>query len=264
MSQFPPQPPYGQQPSGNPPQYPYSPQQPFGNVPPQPPTFYPPPQPGYPQPGQMQPPPFTPPPSKRTRIARWARRHPIWTVIIIIIGLSVVIGPFTGNHSNDTSTTGGAAPTVAPTHEVATAIPKPTPTPKLQPTQTPVQRIQSQTMQLAKNSTEFGKDLTSKDSNGAVTITETIGEALDNNGAKTEIKTDCFNIQKAIWQKKVSGVTGITVKILGPLQDQYGKQSIDLIGTCLLSDTTAGQFQWDNLDWASAWDNGDYDVVYLL
>jgi hypothetical protein len=125
----------------NPPSQPgYPPQQP---VYPQSPTFYPPHQLGYPQPGQMQPPPFTPPPSKRTRIAKWMRRHPVWTAIIVIVCLSIVIGPFTGNHSDTTSTTASVAPThpattVVPTATLApTPKPKPTPTPK--PTVSPAQ-----------------------------------------------------------------------------------------------------------------------------
>jgi hypothetical protein len=200
-----------------------------------------------------------PPPKKRG----WFRRHPFWTALIILLCVSAIYGVV-----NDATTSTKPDATTTP---IATNIPtqppatvKPTATPKPVPTQTPVQRIQSQTSQLASDSTEFGSNISSKDTNGAVTITETMGTALDNNGAKIQIETDCFNIQKAIWQKSVTGVTGVTVKVMTQLTDPYGKQSTGLVGACSLSDINAKQFHWENLDWRTTWDNGDYDVIYLL
>lgn len=216
---------------------------------------------GYPPPPPM-------PPPKRSPWRRFRALPKIVQIVAwVVVGMVILIAGISGSHdSNTPPAIDGSTPTTAQAATKTTPAPTlpPTATPKPTATPTALQRIQDQTLQLAKDTTEFGHNLTSKATAGAVTINETIGEALDNDGAKTEIKTDCFNIQKAIWQKGVAGVTGITVKISGPLQDQYGKQSTGLIGACSLSDLTAKQFQWDNLDWRTAWDSGDYDVVYLL
>lgn len=224
---------------------------PYNHQPPQ--GASPPPPSGY----QFVPPqgPYGPPPRKKN----WFRRHPIWTALILLLAISCIYGALNDTHSSSAPVTDASSATAPVATSEPTQAPSPTPTPRPQTTQ---QRIESQTLALAKSKTTFGSDFSSRYDTDAkdVTITETI-TPTDNAGTITQVKSECFDIQQAIWQANIP-ITSLEIHVVGPLVDQYGKTSTGMIGSCTLDKKTAQQFVWSNLDGDRAW--GDYDLTYLL
>jgi phosphate-selective porin len=202
-----------------------------------------------------------PPPRKRN----WIRRHPLWSALIALILVSCIYGAI-----NDATTRGKTATTdnasASPT--AATAMQQATPTKAATPTPTPklttAQKIEAQTLQLAKDNSIGGKDITSRYDTGArdVTITEFTDGGFSNSGTVDIIKQICFDVQKAIWQTKSLHLSSVEIHVTGTLRDQYGHTSTGLIGSCTLDSGTAQKFAWDNLSSSSAWDV--YDLTYLL
>lgn len=120
------------------------------------------------------------------------------------------------------------------------------------PTPTIQQRIQA----LVDSNATLDDKATSSYDGHAVTVTVTLSEAFDNNGYQLAIRSNCFAINKALWQN-VHGLDSVEIDFLGPLVDAYGNNSIGGMGMCQLTATTEKLFNWNNLDADQAW--SDYD-----
>lgn len=86
---------------------------------------------------------------------------------------------------------------------------------------------------------------------GSLAITETIGPT--DIGART-ILTDCFDIEKAIWQGKIPNLETVTVNIIVPI----GDDSTGTLAICTLNKSTEQQFDWSILTPGQVWEAYDY------
>ncbi len=233
-------------------------------------TVYPPQPAIYPPPPMYQPPQKPPPPSNKR----------LWMIIGIVVAALLVLGLInsiiTGTLRQTTTTPSIVQPTqqvtTQPTQPPATQptqeiTPEPTSIPTIPPTPTPEPTLttEQQVLQIAQNSGALGSNITVKyyASSNSAKITETIESAWSKASAKRYIQDDCYHFQKAVWTSHIK-VSSIDVNVLGPLVDKYGKQSIGLVGSCTLLDTTAQKINWSNMDYRTAWENQIYDYQWLL
>jgi hypothetical protein len=73
-------------------------------------------------------------------------------------------------------------------------------------------------------------------------------------------KTICFLAQRALWTSGVP-LLEATITVLGPVQDDYGSQTIDAHAIAYLVARTSAGFTWGALTPDTAW--GLYDRVWL-
>lgn len=85
-----------------------------------------------------------------------------------------------------------------------------------------------------------------------------IGPQWDTDGARTAIRIDCFNAQKAIWTAKPAlKLRSVVIFLQGDFKDKYGKESRDQAGACTLKAATAKRFVWENMTHNDAWEAYD-------
>jgi hypothetical protein len=100
---------------------------------------------------------------------------------------------------------------------------------------------------------------------GAAQVVATVGWTLeigigDVEKSQERAKTICFLAQRALWTSGVP-LREATVTILGPVQDDYGSQTIDAHAIAYLVARTSAGFTWGALTPDTAW--GRYDRVWL-
>jgi hypothetical protein len=86
---------------------------------------------------------------------------------------------------------------------------------------------------------------------GSLAITEMIAPAEI--GART-ILTDCFDIEKAIWQGKIPNLETVTVNIIVPV----GNDVSSTLAICTLNKSTEQHFDWYTLTPGLVWEAYDY------
>ncbi len=225
------QPPQQRQPQPNtpyPPQWqprPPYPQQPYQS----PPTYYP--QQQYYQP--MPPPMMPPPPPKK--------KHTAWIVIAVIVGLLTICG-LVGNAINPQSSTTATATTsdVQPTD-----TPTPTPTPL-----TNSDDIKSE-LQSDANSTLTGDNITAD--YGVQLSKGVIFETTSSKQPLSFIQSECFNMQKTVWQDQQ-----LSIKILDFAIATVNGQFPDVYGECVLDSNSANKIDWNTTNAVTAWNNKVY------
>ncbi len=160
---------------------------------------------------------------------------------LLLIGLLLCICYLAGCSDVDTSTSDNPTP-ISPT---------PTPT------------IEQQIQQIAQGASISEYKITTKYqvSTNTITVKDDIGERWDNGAFKDAGKSEIFKIQQALWQSSIHP-KDVTVIILGPLLDKYGKSSTGEVMHGKLVSETAAKFQRDNLNSDSAWDV--YDDTWML
>ncbi len=143
--------------------------------------------------------------------------------------------------------------------------PTPSPTPKLSFRQ----RVEADTKEVLNNISDplYGelKSVVYSEDSKTVTIKYYISANAiwDHGHARNMIKINCFSIEKAVWESNIAHKsTNVMVIIQSDLTDQYGKSKIDDMGNVDLSTDTAHKFNWDGLNFNSAWDV--YDSTWLL
>ena len=131
---------------------------------------------------------------------------------------------------------------------------------------TPPLTVDQQINQLVQNAGSNGTNIVSHYNLGgdnAEVIDEQSVGGFSNGDTVESIKIDCFAIQKALWTSSVaSKISDVEVRVNGQLQDQYGKTSNGMWGSCELKSDTAKQFVWDNLTQDDAWKV--YDNTWIL
>lgn len=90
-------------------------------------------------------------------------------------------------------------------------------------------------------------------------------QVLDDNHMKDMIKINCYNVEQTIWTSRLKGVINqAIVHIQSDLVDRYGNESKGEVGNVVLTAATAKLFNWNNLNFNSAWDNETYDRQWML
>lgn len=105
---------------------------------------------------------------------------------------------------------------------------------------------------IAEAATLHGHDIDGTQAEQTIVISESLD--LDTNSTyRSEIKADCFEIQRALWQH-YPHVEVVQITVRGP------KQGGGLLtyGSCTLKWANAVHAPWDQLDAESAWDIYDY------
>ncbi len=113
--------------------------------------------------------------------------------------------------------------------------------------------IEQDSLLLAKRSGAAESYLSSYYDSGSesLAITETIGPTEI--GART-ILTDCFDIEKAIWQGKIPNLKTVTVNIIAPV----GNDVTSTLAICTLNKSTEQHFDWYTLTPGLVWEAYDY------
>jgi len=196
------------------------------------------PQQGYPPsvPPYFQPPPMMPPPP------RPVKRLKAWQIVLLIIGILVVIG-ILGNIINqqsnsNTATSPGSTPQ-------ATDTPTPMPTALTNPDD-----IKSE-LQSDANSALTGSNITAD--YGAQLSKAVIFETSLTKQPLSFIQSECFNMQKAVWQDQQ-----LRVKIVDFAIAIINGQLLNVYGECVLDTSHASKINWDNTDAVTAWNNKVY------
>ncbi len=188
-----------------------------------------------------------------------------WGKWVIIVAALFVVG-ICGNISNALST---------PVKPAATAITKVSPpqatnTPK--PTPSAAQHITSLINDAIDSYGGKVKNLgfMISDSQGNAVSGNTAPDveiSIDNFINDDQVKMIDFYLFKKLYTTQGLTITDIRVQIDSTCQDQYGKTFACRISLASLSKSTADLFQWDNLDFSSAWkdyDNTDIDTTIPL
>lgn len=172
------------------------------------------------------------------------------------------------NHAGGQSVAHISEPTAtpAPTATIGpTATPAPTITP--QPTVDPVVAEQQAVQHLASVNCDFttkSVKATFTPNGGTVQVVATVGTQWDTGAAQTTVESLVFDCFKGFYTSPHAAfVQDVHVEVDGPLVDAYGNSSTGLYGNADLSRTTAQPFNWDNLDYATAWNNHIYDSQYV-
>lgn len=93
-----------------------------------------------------------------------------------------------------------------------------------------------------------------------VSVTAQVGPPWDINALHTTVENIVFDCFKAFYTSpETSAVQWVDVSVKGPVTDSYGNNTIGLYGQADLSRASARPFNWDNLDYLQAWNNGVYD-----
>jgi len=113
--------------------------------------------------------------------------------------------------------------------------------------------IEQSSLLLAKRSGAAESYLSSYYDSGSesLAITETIGPTEI--GART-ILTDCFDIERAIWQGKIPNLKTVTVNIIAPV----GNDVTSTLAICTLNKSTEQHFDWYTLTPGLVWEAYDY------
>jgi len=119
------------------------------------------------------------------------------------------------------------------------------------------QDIEQRSLLLAHTSGASGNYLSSyyDSGSGSIAITETIGQAQID---ERTVLTNCFDIEKAVWQGKIPSLKTVTVNIIFSV-DNGGTSPIAI---CTLNKSTEQQFAWDILTPEQAW--MEYDYRWIL
>lgn len=169
----------------------------------------------------------------------------LWIIIGVVVIVLAIIGAVTNVNGNLTNADAGSTPTVQ-----ATQAPTATPTPS--PTSKPL-TVEQRAIQLAQaNAPSASRQTAKMDSSGGLTVTE-----FRDVVSQTTVKTDCFNVLKALWQANLPGVKDIDLEVQATLTDANGNQSVGSVGDCSLSHS----LNWSSLDFNSAW--SQYDAQFV-
>ncbi len=212
------------------------------------------PQPQLPQrPLQPQPPPMRrrpqrPPvrqPSQRTGLSGL---H-VWIAVAIVLAIIVAV---LGTQNVLVNTL------IHETYSTNNTFPTATPTPAPSPLSS--HGIEQYSLLLAQHSGASGSHLSSYyDSRSeSLAITDPIGLSEKSSIGTRTVLTDCFDIEKAIWQGKIPNLETVTVTIIVPI----GNSSTSPIAICTLNKNTEQQFDWDILTSGQAWEK--YNYIWIL
>jgi hypothetical protein len=188
--------------------------------------------------------PHRPPVRQQSQKAGLLERSIILAVVIIVLAIMVALigkqNVTTYTSIFDTSPTNDILPTAAPT-----------------PTRYLSSRdIERSSLLLAQHSGAVESYLSSyyDPGSGSLTITETI--APTEIGART-VLTNCFYIEKAIWQGKIPNLKTVTVNIIVPV----GNDVTSTLAICTLNKSTEQRFDWDTLNPGLVWEAYDYTWI---
>lgn len=248
------------------PQYPQNPQNPPTSPYPQNPQN--PQNPQYPQyqapaPNYGGQPPYGQPPANTRRIPQLKR----WQWIAAGVGALVIVCCLCDSIVSAMNNSGGASTTqtkLAASSTGPTATPQPTATKAPIATPNPQAVYTNLAQQNCKDTS--GDPITTKwdPASQTVTITTTMGETWDVNSMQIAVKSDVFNCFHGFYSSPhATQVQDVVVTINGPIVDQYGNSSTGLYGSAELTRQTASKFQWNNIDYETAWDNNDYDNQFV-
>lgn len=186
--------------------------------------------------------------------------HPA-VIVVGVIGLAIVLcclAPFLATVLS--STHNQSAVTLAPTD-----TPEPTFAPYIAPTATPVatpteaQRYDA----IAQQHCRFYPSETTSQwdvAHSAVLVTVKVGPQWDINALHTTVENIVFDCFKAYYTASgTADVRSVQVNVQGPITDAYGNNSMGTYGAANLTRATARPFNWENLDYLSAWNNAIYD-----
>ncbi len=177
-------------------------------------------------------------PSQRTGLLE---RSVILTAVIIVLAIMVTLigkqNATTNTSLYDTSSTNDTLPTATPAPARYLSS----------------HSIEQDSLLLAKRSGAAESYLSSyyDSGSGSLAITETIGPTEI--GART-ILTDCFDIERAIWQGKIPNLKTVTVNIIAPV----GNDVTSIIAICTLNKSTEQHFDWYTLTPGLVWEAYDY------
>lgn len=217
------------------------------------------------------------------RVNAFRRQRPVLAGVAALIAVCVVCaicagvvqgisgaGQTAGAVSNAGSqfTTHNSGPTATPKPTATkgpTATPIPTITP--QPTVDPVLAEQQTVQHLASVNCDFTTNsvkATFTPNGGQVNVVATVGTQWDTGAAQTTVESLVFDCFKGFYTSPhATFVQSIHVEVDGPLVDAYGNSSTGLYGDADLSRTTAQPFNWNGLDYSTAWSNHIYDSQYV-
>lgn len=196
---------------------------------------------------------------------------PLWLLTGVAASLCGLVGLFSmaagASGLPRVNTPASPTPTsvvnIAPTAAI-TPTETPIPTQAPTPTPTPTPSLQSQASQVVGGANLTGKVKNVAEDSGLVTVNDDIGDGNLTNGLTvTEIKSDCFNAQQALWKQLGDQISEVDVNVYENVVDQYGNTSNQSVAHCALKKATEQQFNWDNLDYDQAWNNNDYDSEYI-
>lgn len=138
-----------------------------------------------------------------------------------------------------------------------TSLPAPTATPA--PTLTPAQTYDA----IAQANCNFlTASVTSRwdAAHATVSVTAQAGPQWDINALHTTVENIVFDCFKAFYTSSgTNAVQWVDVTVTGPLTDAHGNNVIGDYGQANLSRASARPFNWGNLDYLQAWNNGIYD-----
>ena len=160
-------------------------------------------------------------------------------IALLILGLLVVCGiigaivtPQSGSSANTTTDTSNVQPTDAPT------------------SLTNLDDIKSE-LQSDANSVLTGDNIIAD--YGVQLSKAAIIESTSTKQPLSFIQTECFNIQKAVWQDQQ-----LSLKIVDFAIDTVNGQFPDVYGECVLDSSSAGKIDWNSTDAVTAWNNKVY------
>jgi hypothetical protein len=115
---------------------------------------------------------------------------------------------------------------------------------------------------IARNATGDASSAQVTFQNGKVTVTVTLpNPSWDVSSTQTVCKADVFNEMKALFTSRLN-INEVEVTINGPVTDSYGNNTTGQYADADLTLATAQLFNWDNLDYDTAWN--DYDSVWVI
>jgi hypothetical protein len=152
----------------------------------------------------------------------WTTRHPRWTVTLAIIAAIVLLSL---------------------SIRVVNAV---------------RQRSATTPQQLAESTTISGHNISANLIDTQMIIDETLSTEWDNSVYQTDIMQDCFELQKAFWQR-YNDLSLVQVAVEGPIKSRYGGDTTGIFGSCTMNSATARLVHWDQLDYRQAWDAHTYD-----
>jgi hypothetical protein len=134
----------------------------------------------------------------------------------------------------------------------------PTPTPTPIPHLLSSLEFEQHSLLFAQQSGASGSNLSSyyDSSSWSIAITETIGTTGKSGISARTVLTDCFDIEKALWQHL--NIKTVTVNIIGSVSIGI----INPIAICTLDESTEQHFNWNILSPGQAWE--EYDYTWIL
>lgn len=123
---------------------------------------------------------------------------------------------------------------------------------------TPVQQLTSDMQSVT---TLGSPTLSYAEATHIATITDTIANPIDISTTVFSLKSDCFGLQKQLWQSDYRLLSQVTLNMIIPTVDKYGNAGTAIGGSCTVTAETARLLNWSNLDNDTAW--SAYDSTYL-